>query len=205
MLRARGFTTEQVQQVKEKNWAFFLKRCRRLVPPPRELLARFDKVIEEFGNCIDNDSREVLLRPKSRKAVRLLRKHIEAGCLSDPDGVAMYYVIGKTKDGLVNYRCVRGTNDVEVKYLQLDLRFTSARCRLYSARICTLTQISNLLAGCLRMQFFRLFFMLKKVPRKWRPTSLLHISPPSFCPLFDNRVITATCALCWPPTALHRH
>ncbi|CAM9365309.1 unnamed protein product, partial [Hapterophycus canaliculatus] len=112
-LKARGMEDEHVQQIKDQNWSFFLKRCRRLVPPSNELLKRFDKVIEEFGNCVDNVSKEVLLRPKSLKAVDLLRKHIVAGCLSDPEGVAMYYAVGKTKDGLPDYRCVRGTNDVE--------------------------------------------------------------------------------------------
>ena len=176
MLRARGFTTEQVQQIKEKNWAFFLKRCRRLVPPPRELLERFNKVIEEFGNCIDNDSREVLLRPKSRKAVRLLRKHIEAGCLSDPDGVAMYYVIGKTKDGLVNYRCVRGTNDVEV-------RFSSARCRLYSAgfvlrhkfQICWLSS---------HPVFTSVFYVKKGSPKTATNLPVANFSPVFLSPLW---------------------
>lgn len=115
VLKARGMKPEQVQQVKDQNWAFFLKRCRRLVPPSDQLLERFDRVIDEFGKCVDNASKEVLLRPNAMKAVGLLRKHISAGCLSDPEGVAMYYAKGKTKDGLPDYRCVRGTNDVEVR------------------------------------------------------------------------------------------
>lgn len=109
-------TPEQVQELKDQNWSFFLKSCRRLVPPSDELLERFDRVIEEFGSCVDNISKEVLLRPKAMRAVKLLRKHILAGCLSDPDGVAMYYAKGKTKDGLLEYRCIRGTNDVEVRF-----------------------------------------------------------------------------------------
>ncbi|CAM9724078.1 unnamed protein product [Pylaiella littoralis] len=113
VLEARGMTPEHVQQVKERNWALFLRSCRRLVPPPDELCERFDRVIEEFGGCVDNDSREVILRPKAMKAVRLLRKHIVSGCLSDPNGMAMSYAIGKNKGGLTKYRCVRGTNDVE--------------------------------------------------------------------------------------------
>lgn len=116
VLHARGMTPEQVQLLKDHNWPFFLRSCRRLVPPANVLLERFDKVIKEFRNCVDNDSREVLLRPKAMNKVRQLRKHIVAGCLSDPDGVAMYYAVGKTKDGLPDYRCVRGTNDVEVRY-----------------------------------------------------------------------------------------
>ncbi|CAM9437289.1 unnamed protein product, partial [Hapterophycus canaliculatus] len=30
----------------------------------------------------------------------------------------MYYAIGKTKDGLRNYRCVRGTNDGHHRFLR---------------------------------------------------------------------------------------
>ncbi|CAN0051384.1 unnamed protein product [Ectocarpus sp. 12 AP-2014] len=113
VLERRGMSPARVQQVKDQDWSYFLRKCRRLVPPPSDLMKRFDKVVQEFGNCVDNISKEVLLRPKSMKAVSLLRKHIVAECLSDPDGVAMYYAVGKTTDGLVNYRCVRGTNDVE--------------------------------------------------------------------------------------------
>ncbi|CAM9377655.1 unnamed protein product [Ectocarpus sp. 6 AP-2014] len=113
VLERRGMSPAQVQQAKDQDWSYFLRKCRRLVPPPSELLKRFDKVVQEFGNCVDIISKEVLLRPKSMKAVSLLRKHIVAGFLSDPDGVAMYYAVGKVTDGLVNYRCVRGTNDVE--------------------------------------------------------------------------------------------
>lgn len=114
-LQAHGMTPEQVHQLKDRDWSFFLRNCRRLVPQSDELLGRFNRVIEEFSGCVDNDSREVLLRPKAMKAVELLRKHIEAGCLSDPDGVAMYYADGENKHGVPNYRCVRGTNDVEVR------------------------------------------------------------------------------------------
>ncbi|CAM9861512.1 unnamed protein product, partial [Ectocarpus fasciculatus] len=113
MLEARGMKPEEVQQLKEQNWSFFLRSSRRLVPRWDVLLDRFDRVVEEFRGCVDHTSREVLLRPKAMKAVRQLRKHIENDCLSDPDGMAMYFAIGKNKHGLTDYRCIRGTNDVE--------------------------------------------------------------------------------------------
>lgn len=115
MLEARGMKPEEVQQLKEQNWSFFLRSSRRLVPRSDVLLNRFDRVVEEFRGCVDHTSREVLLRPKAMKAVRQLRKHIENDCLSDPDGMAMYFAIGKNKHGLTDYRCIRGTNDVEVR------------------------------------------------------------------------------------------
>ena len=50
------------------------------------------------------------------EAVNLLRKHIEADCLSDPDGVALYYTTGESKNGITSRRCVRGTNSTEVTF-----------------------------------------------------------------------------------------
>jgi hypothetical protein len=38
---------------------------------------------------------------------------VEEGYLSDPPGVQLYVKIGEDKDGLVLYRCFRGTNTVE--------------------------------------------------------------------------------------------
>lgn len=128
MLTGRGMKPEEVEQLKDKNWPFFLRSCRRLVPPPDVLLARFDRVIDEFRSCVDSTSREVLLRPKAMQKVRLLRDHIKAGCLSDPDGVAMYYAVGKTKEGLTDYRCVRGTNDVEVRYFVAFSKNNTHKC-----------------------------------------------------------------------------
>ena len=42
--------------------------------------------------------------------MKLLRKHIEAGRLSKPDGVPLYYPTGKSKAGITARRCVRGTS-----------------------------------------------------------------------------------------------
>ena len=107
-------TSEQVAEYREKNWTYFLRNCRRLVPERKRLLARFDSVIDQFWDVIDARSGEILLRPKALEAVKLLRKHIEAGCLSDPDGVPLYYATGKTEAGITTRRCVRGTNNTEV-------------------------------------------------------------------------------------------
>ena len=99
--------------MKEKDWSFYLRHCRHRVPPRDQLLERFDKAVEQFGSVLDSESGEPLLRPAGKAAVDRLRKHIAAGCLGDPDGVAMYYSTGKTQDGLATFRCVRGTNATE--------------------------------------------------------------------------------------------
>ncbi|CAM9877649.1 unnamed protein product, partial [Sphacelaria rigidula] len=87
---------------------YFLKHCRRLVPERERLLARFDSVINHFNGVIDSKSGEELLRPKVLAAIKLLRLPISDGCLSDPEGVPLYYTMGRSR------RCVRGTRSTEV-------------------------------------------------------------------------------------------
>ena len=94
-LEAQGMSPEQVAEFREKNRAYFLRHCRRLVPKRGRLLKCFNSVVDEFWNVIDAKSGEILLRPQAMKAVDLLRKHIEADYPSDPDGVALYYTPGE--------------------------------------------------------------------------------------------------------------
>ena len=68
------------------------------------MLTRFDSVIDRF--CDDAKSGLILLLPKALEVVKLLRKHVEAGYLSKPDGVPLYYATGKSKAGITR-RCVK--------------------------------------------------------------------------------------------------
>lgn len=114
MLASQGMAVEEIECLKEREWSFFLKNCRRRVPSPERLLKRFQLVVKQFENLADAKTGEKLLRPLAMAAIARLEGHIKAGCLSDPEGVAMYYANGKAKSGLTTYRCVRGTNDTEV-------------------------------------------------------------------------------------------
>ena len=69
-------------------------------------MKRFNSVIDQFWNVIDAKSGEVLVRPTATEAVKLLRKHIKADCLSDPDGVALYYATEKATAGITRHRRV---------------------------------------------------------------------------------------------------
>ncbi|CAN0338349.1 unnamed protein product [Laminaria digitata] len=106
-------TPEKVQELRENNWTFFLRHCRRLVPERKRLLKRFDLLIGQFKRVVDSKSGEELLRPEAAAAVELLRKHISNGCLSDPEGVPLYYTTGTNAAGITTRRCVRGTNSTE--------------------------------------------------------------------------------------------
>jgi len=55
-------TPEAIDVYKEKNWTFFLRNCRRLVPGRERLLRRFNSVIDQFSNVVDAKSGEFLLR-----------------------------------------------------------------------------------------------------------------------------------------------
>lgn len=119
-----------MEELLDRDWSFVLRNCRRRVPPRERLLKRFRLVIEHFRFLADAKTGEPLLRPIALAACALLEKHIQAGCLSDPDGVAMYYATGKNTVGLPTYRCVRGTNSTEVtrkiekstsKYIRIDV------------------------------------------------------------------------------------
>lgn len=91
-LAGKGMTPEDVAEYKDKNWTFFVRNCRRLVPEQKRLLERFILVIGQFQNVVDAKTGEVLPRPFAMQAVEQLRRHIGSGCLSDPERVPLYYV-----------------------------------------------------------------------------------------------------------------
>lgn len=121
-------TPEAIAEYKDKNWTYFLRNCRRLVPEPKRLLERFNSVIELFWDVVDANSGEKLLRPKAMKAVDQLRKHIQDGWLSDPEGVPLYYTTGLNAAGITTRRYVRGTNCTEVPV------FVCSACAFYLRR-----------------------------------------------------------------------
>ncbi|CAN0080274.1 unnamed protein product [Laminaria digitata] len=67
---AQGINLEEVAEFREKNWTFFLRNCRRLVPERERLLKRFNSVTSQFWDVIDARSGEILLRPKAMEAVK---------------------------------------------------------------------------------------------------------------------------------------
>ena len=127
-LEAQGMTPEEVTECRE-NWMYFSRNCRRLMPERERSLKRFNSVIEQFWDVIDVTSGETLLGPKALEAVNLLRMHIKADCLSDPDGAALYYTAGKNSAGITTRRCVRGTAQrfglCILRYLILTARYNS--------------------------------------------------------------------------------
>ena len=93
-----------------------------MVPPSAILLQRYDMVNNVYGGLIDKKTRQPLLRAEAREAVKRLRVHIKADCLTDPVGLPMYFQAGKdSATGSILYRCIRGTNDLEGYHLHMRL------------------------------------------------------------------------------------
>ena len=93
-----------------------------MVPPSPILLQRYDMVNNVYGGLIDKKTRKPLLRAEAREAVKRLRVHIKADCLTDPVGLPMYFQAGKdSATGSSLYRCIRGTNDLEGYHLHMRL------------------------------------------------------------------------------------
>ncbi|CEP01101.1 hypothetical protein PBRA_008413 [Plasmodiophora brassicae] len=105
---------------------YFLRRVRRRIPVPSVLRARILAVCDYFSKLLDHNG-VPLFDEKCHKDLENLLEHIDKGCCSDPDGEGypFYQEIGVDKDGLVIYRCSRGTNCCESNHRVLKKKFGS--------------------------------------------------------------------------------
>jgi hypothetical protein len=91
------------------------KHCKRTVPPPEQLYPLVKEVYATFGPLIDSKTKQPLFNSRAWKDARNVLKAVQAGLLSDPPGITLYFQIGvdKKHGNLPIYRCVRGTNSAE--------------------------------------------------------------------------------------------
>mmetsp|Transcript_20653 Transcript_20653/g.53367 ORF Transcript_20653/g.53367 Transcript_20653/m.53367 type:complete len:561 (-) Transcript_20653:90-1772(-) len=104
---------EYVAQFEKDNYAWFMRRVRRSIPPPDELEARLIKVIKLCATVKDAATGSMLFSKQTWTVAENLLEHIRLGCLSDCPDTVYYYLVGHTKDGLPKYRCARGTSHLE--------------------------------------------------------------------------------------------
>ncbi|CAB1109872.1 unnamed protein product [Ectocarpus sp. CCAP 1310/34] len=76
VLQNEGKSAADIQNMKAKDWGFFLRNARRRVAAPEVLLPRFDAVISACKDIRDAKAGQVLLSPAAMKAVELVREHI---------------------------------------------------------------------------------------------------------------------------------
>ena len=94
------------------------KRVRRTIPGPGRLLDRLRSCFAAFNGATFVDPRTGKSVPfygrEEKKTINAILKAAAAGYLSDPPGINLYKKVSSTaKDGLQQWRCIRGTNNVE--------------------------------------------------------------------------------------------
>lgn len=107
----------------QKNYKVVMQHCRRYVPAPQELKSRLDRLYGVFKDLVDAATGKPLFSTQGKKAWAALMRHVEKGCVSDPDPtkIELYVRTGESKDGLPIYACCRGTNDIEGYHQKLKV------------------------------------------------------------------------------------
>ncbi len=104
---------EVVAEREKHNYAFFMRRVRRSIPPPAELEERVRRAVDLCATVKDAATGSMLFTRQTWTTVDNLIRHIRRGCLSDCPDVNYYYIVGRTRDGMPRYRCTRGTSPLE--------------------------------------------------------------------------------------------
>ncbi|KAJ6603953.1 hypothetical protein B0H10DRAFT_2229471 [Mycena sp. CBHHK59/15] len=91
------------------------RRIRRYIRERTILLKRLEKLFTAYADieCTVKKSRGAFFSDEAKEMVVHLLDTVRKGYLSDPNGISLYYLMGKDRDGLNLYRTVRGTNSVE--------------------------------------------------------------------------------------------
>lgn len=96
------------------NSDFILKRVKRRIPPPDELLPVVKFLFEKYGPLRCSRTNLPLFDEQANQAAANILESIRLGHISDlVDGPALYTEKGLDKNGLMLYKCSRGTNSVE--------------------------------------------------------------------------------------------
>ncbi|KIO21104.1 hypothetical protein M407DRAFT_10559 [Tulasnella calospora MUT 4182] len=106
-----------------RNPEWVLRRVRRVIPPAEVLYPRVKGVLEMFGPMLDAATQKPLFNSAAEEKALHVLEAVYRGWVSDVPGVALYYPTGKDKDGLVKYRCIRGTNKNEGGFHQKAIRW----------------------------------------------------------------------------------
>ncbi|KAJ3821689.1 hypothetical protein F5880DRAFT_1485618, partial [Lentinula raphanica] len=104
------------EYMKRANSSALNCRIRRLIPDRHTLYKRVKVLFDSFRNvrCSTKAGKGAAFfsDAANEMAARLLET-IRLGFLSDPPGISLYYLMGRDRDGLNLYRCIRGTNSIE--------------------------------------------------------------------------------------------
>lgn len=110
----------EILKKKEIRWEYAIRakkgainrRVRRYIPSPEKLVKDLLLLFTCFQDLLDADGKKFFTKDARKQAAALVET-ARLGFLSDPPGMAVYYLIGRDKNGLNLYRTIRGTNSVE--------------------------------------------------------------------------------------------
>jgi hypothetical protein len=132
----------------ERRHKWCLKRIRRHVPPPEQLISRLQEVFKSYGNTVDDFGRKFFSDAAWKEAAQILH-HAQMGCLSDCPSKTYYVERGMDHNGLTLWRCLRSTSTLEGGVHQkLSSRFKGWRLspRLFDALVSNFRQRFNIRA-----------------------------------------------------------
>ena len=115
-MRLHNWNEAQWKAYAKSNWRDVLTSCRRVIHAPAIILERLKRIAEVYANIKDAATNEPLFSKRTWKKWKAFMKHVERGCLSDPDPsvVTLYHVLYyKKSNGLPVYCCARGTSQLE--------------------------------------------------------------------------------------------
>lgn len=110
VLEKQGSTWDKAINSKPR-WIW--KRVRRYVPQPQILRPLVEKIFTLFGPMICAKSKKPLFSDDAHQKAKNVLQDISQGFVSDPVDIPLYYKVKKDQNGLMKFRCIRGTNLLE--------------------------------------------------------------------------------------------
>jgi hypothetical protein len=106
---------------------FVFKRVKRHIPPPEKLLHTVKFLFDKYGPLKCSKTNLPLFDEEAKRTAEKILASIELGHISDlTDGPPLYTEKGFDKNGLMTYKCSRGTNSVEGScHMNVIRRFAS--------------------------------------------------------------------------------
>ncbi|KAJ3317150.1 hypothetical protein HDV06_001964, partial [Boothiomyces sp. JEL0866] len=116
---------------------WILARVRRKIYPKELLKTNIQNLLREYSKSKYKVGRYgELLSAETKKQFKNLLAHVEKGCIRDPEDLKVYYKKGTDANSLTLYRCIRGTNEVELFHQYLEMHFQSWNSGVKFANCC---------------------------------------------------------------------